>query len=141
MKMILKNEYIILILMFALHIFADFHLQGILANLKQKEWWEKELEKYAHLLFFVEYRHDWVPSLLAHSFEWSFFIMLPFLFIEIPVWAYVILLILNTGVHFVIDHMKCNLHMINLCLDQLCHIAQILLTWLLTWYILSEIIF
>ena len=136
--MILKNEWIILIIMFVLHIFADFHLQGILANLKQKEWWEEELEKHTHHFLFVEYEHDWIPSLLAHSFEWSFFIMLPFLFMEAPLWVYIILLILNTGVHFAIDHMKCNLYIINLCLDQLCHIAQILVTW----YILSsEIIF
>lgn len=136
--MILKNEWVILIIMFVLHIFADFHLQGILANLKQKKWWKEELEKYSFNDKEKEYyKYDWVPALLAHSFEWSFFIMLPFLFIEIPVLVYVILLIFNTGLHFSIDHVKCNIHALNLWGDQLFHIIQILFTWC----ILSEIIF
>ena len=30
----------VFLLMILLHVIDDFHLQGILANMKQKEWWK-----------------------------------------------------------------------------------------------------
>ena len=46
-------KYIILFfVMFWLHLIDDFHLQGLLGNLKQKSWWEKN---YPNKL----YKDDW----------------------------------------------------------------------------------
>lgn len=39
-------------IMFWLHLIDDFHLQGLLGNLKQKSWWEKN---YPNKL----YKDDW----------------------------------------------------------------------------------
>ena len=32
----------VFLLMILLHVIDDFHLQGILASMKQKEWWKKQ---------------------------------------------------------------------------------------------------
>lgn len=52
------------------HIIADFRLQGILTDLKQKKWWK---ENYPD----KKYSHDYITALIIHSFCWSFMIMLP----------------------------------------------------------------
>ena len=68
----------ILLLMIFLHIVDDFYLQGWLASAKQKKWWEDNCPG-------EMYKHDWVISLIAHSFRWTFMILLP-----PTVYAYVI---------------------------------------------------
>jgi len=45
------------------HIADDFYLQGNLAKMKQKVWWEKLFE-YKSL-----YKHDYKMALLIHSFN------------------------------------------------------------------------
>ena len=39
----ISYKIFILFLMLLMHYIEDFHLQGCLANLKQKKWWEKEV--------------------------------------------------------------------------------------------------
>lgn len=39
----ISYKIFILFLMLLMHYIEDFHLQGCLANLKQKKWWEKEI--------------------------------------------------------------------------------------------------
>ena len=41
----LTYKAFIFIAMALLHILEDFHLQGILANMKQKSWWQSECTK------------------------------------------------------------------------------------------------
>ncbi len=48
--------------MILLHIIDDFHLQGILANMKQKNWWLKQ-KGYKDM-----YEHDYITALTIHSF-------------------------------------------------------------------------
>lgn len=43
-----KLYVIVLILMLLAHIFADFHLQGILADMKQEQWWKRQRDTIAN---------------------------------------------------------------------------------------------
>ena len=126
----MRYEILALLLMYALHIFADFHLQGILANLKQKDWWNKQLETYSpHEKKF--YSHDYLVGLIVHSFEWTFFFMIPVFFVESNILYIVIAFVLNLTVHAIVDGLKCNLRIINLVHDQTPHTIQILITWII----------
>lgn len=118
------NSAYVLLLMIFLHILDDFHLQGCLANLKQKSWWATNAPD-------PKYKNDWVPSLLAHCISWSMMVMAPcVIFMTIPVWLVVIMLGFNIVVHFVVDNAKCNLFLIGLVEDQMFHLAQIIFTFL-----------
>lgn len=124
-KELLSNNFFILILMIFLHIVEDFHLQGILASMKQMSWWEKQLGSE----YLGKYEYDWVPSLLAHAFEWTFMIMLPIFLTREFTYLTALMIVSNTSFHFVVDNSKCNLMKINLVTDQILHLVQILFTW------------
>ena len=97
-----------------LHIIADFNLQGILANLKQQKWWR---DNYPQAI----YKNDWIISLALHSISWSTLTFLPFCADKhfFPV------VIAQSIIHFLIDHLKANKLCISLVQDQLMHIGQI----------------
>ncbi len=86
------------------HIFDDYVLQGCLANLKQKSWWEKNAPDKL-------YAKDYIMALFMHSYSWSF-----------PI---------NIVIHMIADDLKANKHKINLIQDQLSHICQICCTLVL----------
>jgi hypothetical protein len=124
----MNSAYVFLLMLF-MHILDDFHFQGCLANLKQKSWWATNAPD-------PKYKHDWVPALLAHVITWSMLIMLPCVyFLDSPVWLVLPLFLFNCGVHFFIDNLKCNRLVINLIEDQLLHLSQIILTFLVLWKI------
>lgn len=121
-------QILIPFMMLFMHIVADFYLQGILAKLKQKSWWE---ENYPQPMYAFDYR----IALLHHSFMWSFIVLMP------PVIYYTIvgcglafyiaclvLLDLNTIVHAGIDDAKANKKTINLTTDQHLHTIQVMVT-------------
>ena len=56
--------------MIFLHVVDDYYLQGILAQLKQKSWWEKNAPD-------PLYKNDYKVALVTHAFSWTFMIMLP----------------------------------------------------------------
>lgn len=128
----------IFIIMILLHILEDFHLQGILANMKQKSWWQSECNKLGIKYESSKYKHDYIISLYIHALENSIFITLPLiidgliatltinpnncLFIG---WVFIIFA--NTVVHAFIDNFKCNNKGINLITDQLLHFIFIIL--------------
>ncbi len=119
-----KMIFIFLCMVFA-HIIADYNLQGCLAELKQKEWWRKQMnEKLEDTI----YKNDWAMALFMHSFAWTFCVMIPV--IAIGMWKHMLvvlaLIVVNTGIHFVVDDMKANRHKINLIEDQNFHLLQIL---------------
>ena len=60
----------ILMCMVFMHIVDDFYLQGILANMKQKSWWEKNAPQ-------EMYKNDYLMALIIHGYSWSFMIHLP----------------------------------------------------------------
>lgn len=118
------NKIFIVLLMIFCHIIDDYKLQGILASMKQKKWW-KEQKEYKEL-----YRDDYICALITHSFSWSFMIMLPIVFVnsfKLNV-NFLIMFILNMITHAVVDDLKANKFKINLIIDQLIHLAQIIIT-------------
>ena len=111
----------VLLLMIFLHVIDDYVLQApCLCNLKQKSFWEKNAPE-------DKYKHDYIVALLMHAFSWSFMIMLPIAFalsFEVG-WGYLFFILLNTGLHALIDDIKANKKFINLWVDQSCHLVQI----------------
>lgn len=111
-----------------LHIYDDYHTQGILAQFKQEKWWE---ENYPQDL----YKNDWKIALYEHAFQWSFTVMLPLLVYSMWAWKesglyhgliwWTGLLAINTGIHAEIDNEKANKLEISLFTDQILHILQI----------------
>lgn len=55
---------IILFSMIFLHILDDFCLQGIMASMKQKSWWQKDSVGSQ-----PKYKNDYIAALFAHSFS------------------------------------------------------------------------
>lgn len=112
------------------HIVDDYYLQGWLASAKQKSWWEKNAPDDL-------YKNDYKMALFMHSFSWSFMIMLPLTMYTIIMGGtwYFALYIANLIIHFYIDDLKANKKKINLIQDQCVHMIQIVLTWLLYFWI------
>ena len=121
---------LILLAMIFLHIVDDYYLQGILAKLKQKSWWE---ENAPDLL----YKNDYIIALIEHAFSWSFMIMLPIMIKmmytkEVNYWLYISCFLVNLIIHAFVDHAKANKRSINLVTDQLIHIVQVIITWFIS---------
>lgn len=119
-----KLYVIVLILMLLAHFFADFHLQGILADMKQEQWWKKQ-ERYNS-----KYKNDYVAALAIHSAEWTFWVMMPLMLLPyIDLGIFLLLAALNTVAHSLTDNSKANYKDINLVQDQIIHLAQIAFTY------------
>lgn len=120
-------SFLILTMIF-FHIIDDYFLQAaILANLKQKSYWEKHAPE-------PIYKNDYIVALIMHAFSWTFMVQLPLAFwlqFQLPV-TYHMLFITNVFVHACVDHAKANLHKINLVADQTIHILQIIVTYIFT---------
>lgn len=130
--------YWLLMMMVALHVFADFHLQGILANLKQKGWWYDEFAKVSVIQsdrtmpdIMGMYGKDYIVALWLHAFEWSFIVCIPLMWFVGFTWEGACLVLINMALHAYVDDLKCNQMEISLVTDQLCHLAQILCTLVL----------
>ena len=115
--------FILFVMIFA-HIVDDYYLQGILASLKQKTWWENQ-KSYKPM-----YKYDYIVALIMHAFSWSFMISLPILYLGFTKWI-AVAIILNTIIHGIVDNLKANKGKINLIVDQSIHIVQIIITWIL----------
>lgn len=107
------------------HIIDDYYLQGKLALFKQKSWWEEKAPN-------EMYKHDYIVALMMHSFSWAFMVMLPVAVSqEFQIDAvFMIMFITNTIVHAIVDHLKANKRKINLVTDQLVHVGQIIITFI-----------
>jgi len=119
------NNCFLLLLMIFLHIVDDYYLQGILASMKQKEWWNKAAPE-------KMYRYDYIVALIMHGFSWSFMIMLPIAIsmeFQCSI-GFIFAFLVNFITHALVDNMKANERRINLICDQAIHIAQIVLTFL-----------
>lgn len=115
---------IVPILMLLAHIFADFHLQGILADMKQEQWW-KQQEGYNS-----KYKYDYLAALAIHSAEWTLWMMIPlFLLPHLDLGMFLLLAAFNTIVHSLTDDCKANYRNISLIQDQVVHLAQIAFTY------------
>ena len=114
--------------MIAMHIIADYCLQGILADMKQESWWKENAPDKL-------YKHDWIMALFMHSFFWSFCIMLPIYVAYGYTWdgKMTMFLVVNILSHMYIDNEKANNHSMNLIIDQIFHMIQIMCTWFVFW--------
>lgn len=110
----------IFLLMVFCHIIDDFHIQGFLAQAKQRTWWINQPE------YTGRYKHDYITALAFHGFEWAIIVHIP-IFFYIGISDYIIFsVILSAMIHAIIDDLKCNQRKINLCQDQILHILQLL---------------
>lgn len=118
----------ILFAMLFCHLLDDYKLQGILANMKQREWWIKNAPQ-------PLYGEDYIMALIEHAFSWSFSISIPLLIVAFTRRNDVLLAFcigsyfFNTGMHAFIDDLKANEHKINLVQDQILHFIQIGAMW------------
>lgn len=123
-------EVILLLSMLFCHIVDDYYLQGFLASAKQRSWWEKN---YPDSL----YKKDYLIALIEHAFSWTFMVHLPIIITMlvnktyINVWLFFLLFIGNWIIHAVTDNVKANKKKINLIQDQMIHIVQIIITWII----------
>ena len=115
----------ILLLMILGHLISDYTLQGWLADGKQRSWWNERLHGLPSEIQ-AKYQYDYIAALICHSFYWSIITFLPVH--DMVGWPTIVLL--NAAVHCVIDDLKANRLKINLCVDQLLHLAQIVGVWL-----------
>lgn len=122
------NYLFVLFTMFFFHIFDDYYLQGILAQMKQKSWW---INQKGYNSF---YKYDYLVALIMHSFSWSFMIHFPIIIyyymnnINASV-VYFILVIIQMIIHIIVDNAKANTKSINLVIDQSIHIVQIIISY------------
>ena len=118
----MSKSFVIALMIFC-HIIDDYRLQGILASMKQRSWWE---ENYPARL----YKYDYIMALVMHSISWSFMIMLPVAaYIGFkPTNIFFIMLAVNCIIHAIVDDLKANKHKINLIADQSIHLIQIIVT-------------
>lgn len=116
----------ILLSMIFLHIVDDFYLQGWFASAKQKHWWEVVAPDKI-------YENDYLWALLMHSFSWTFMVMLPLMVTNWGVLSNVFFLCfaVNIIIHAFVDNLKANAKKINLIQDQIIHIVQIILTYMI----------
>ena len=121
--MSLSFKLLILFGMIFCHIVDDYYLQGILAKMKQKKWWQENAPDKL-------YEHDYIIALFMHAFSCSFMITLPTLLVSADYLIMCFMIFLNTCIHAVVDDLKANVHCINLVQDQVVHIIQIIATWL-----------
>lgn len=116
-----KLYVIVLILMLLAHFFVDFHLQGILVDMKQEQWWNNS-----------KYKYDYLAALAIRSLEWTLWVMIPlFLLPHLDLGIFLLLVALNTVVHSLTDNSKVNYNYkdISLVQDQIIHLAQITFTY------------
>ena len=93
---------------------AHFNLQGILGDLKQREWWQKNYPD-------PKYSGDYRVAGTIHALAWAILTFLPFC--QSP-W-YALAVAVNAPTHYFIDDAKANRHIISLCEDQAAHLVQI----------------
>ena len=119
----------LLLITLLLHFITDFTLQGCLADMKQKRWWDmlsKDVDSSKR-----RYEHDWICGLVCHALYWTLATFSPLLLTMENLWMIVFVVAANTAIHAIVDHLKCNRYVINLWQDQLLHLAQIVVTFLI----------
>lgn len=141
------KSLIVLVEMVFLHFFADYFLQGILANMKQFKWWYRTYTKTYKTkdeLQKMPWKNDYKAALFAHSFEWTFVVLLPMLYLAYYnsyifgySTMYLFLFCGNLAAHYYVDDLKANKHKINLIQDQRLHFIQILTSWIMWWAIIG----
>lgn len=118
----MKN-FIVLAMVY-MHIIDDYVLQGILAQMKCKSWWEQNYPD-------PMYANDYRTALCMHSLSWAFSIMLPIaVYYKFELSSmFIVMLFVNATIHNIVDDLKANKKKINLYQDQMIHLIQIWITF------------
>ena len=112
-----------------LHLIADFSLQGILADMKRKVWWDSHTSSYNR----AKYKNDYQIAMVSHALMWSLVTFLPLAFV-VNKYAFSCIVVWNAWIHGTIDHFKANELKLNLVEDQTFHILQIVITILIVYH-------
>ena len=110
--------FVLLPLKILLNVIEDFHMQGIMAQMKQKAYWCE---------YHGKYTNDWVPVMLLHGVEWATIVSIPCMLVswfDVSVWFIVVVVVMGL-VHAYVDHLKANKFSINLIQDQAIHMVQL----------------
>ena len=124
------SKLIVLIFMLYMHIIDDYKIQGILASMKQKDWWKKNAPDEI-------YQNDYLMALYEHAFCWTVSINIPILVysllcnVHINRVQFILTFFCMWMIHAIVDNLKANDHFINLITDQIIHILQVISCWLL----------
>lgn len=127
----------ILLSMIFLGIVDDFYLQKDLVHFKTEYWWKSNLKPYVSKERWKKYKDDYKLALCIHSFSWTFMMMLPtaiYAFAFDKYW-YPLMYLPNIFVHYLVDDAKANKMVINFTQDQLLHLIQVVITWILIYYV------
>lgn len=112
------------ILMIFMHLIDDYKLQGILADMKQKKWWDERTKD-------KKYKHDYLVALFEHAFMNSVMIHIPiYIFLCRDIFIIICTIIFATCIHAIVDDLKANKYKINLLQDQLIHILTIIILYI-----------
>ena len=124
------SKLFVVALMIFCHIVDDYYLQGILASMKQRSWWEENYPQ-------KSYSYDYIMALAMHAMSWAFMIMLPvaaYMGFR-PTNIFFVMLAVNSVIHALVDDLKANKHKINLIADQSIHLMQIIITAIILLYL------
>ena len=131
-------QSLIFIAMLFCHIVDDFCLQQFsLARLKQKQWWQENAPDSL-------YKLDYTVALVVHGLSWAIMISIPLIVyvfinnIENGMTYIVISIVINMFIHGIVDNLKANKHKINLQIDQLIHLLQVWLTFVIFFMFISR---
>ena len=115
----------ILLFMIFFHIIDDYCLQAFCLNtLKQKKFWQENAPE-------DMYKNDYIFALFMHGFSWSMAVHIPLFLTEIYPVLFAPSVIINSIIHGYIDNLKANKKKLNLIQDQLLHIGQILIIFII----------
>ena len=124
------SKLFVITLMIFCHIVDDYYLQGILASMKQRSWWEEHYPQ-------KSYSYDYIMALAMHAMSWAFMIMLPvaaYMGFR-PTNIFFVMLAVNSVIHAFVDDLKANKHKINLIVDQCIHLVQIIVAAIVLLYL------
>ena len=122
------SKVLLLIAMLYMHIVDDYRHQGILASMKQKQWWKENAPDEL-------YKRDYIVALIEHAFSWAVAIHIPaivYMYLTgctIHLFLFVALFVFEWALHAVVDDAKANDHTISLVADQIIHVFQIIGAW------------
>lgn len=113
----------VILFMFLFHIIDDFVLQPIKLSLLKQKCNYKDIG--------VLYKYDYLMALFIHCLSWSIMIHIPIICTGIDTTILFCSIGINLLIHFIVDHLKCNMGKINLIIDQTIHFIQIIVTFLI----------
>lgn len=122
------EKFNILLAMIFCHFLFDFYIQSKSnALIKKKDWWENRHKNPGRR------KYNYIFGLMIHSYVWTFSILLPSYYITGDINYF--LLFGNTIIHAVVDNGKSNRKTISSVADQIIHLGQILVTWIILEYL------